>query len=117
MQRSVRIKASLIALLLAGVLTSFALAGRPEGAGHGKGAHPDASVTTTVTVTTTTTTSPPSLVICHPTRSKAHPYVKVDVPADLVWTRVKHGDVVPSATGACPSSGGSKVARVETRGR
>ena len=113
-----RVKAPSIGLFLAGVLTPFALAGRPADAGHGNG-HTDApeTATVTVTVTTTTTTASVPLVICHRQGPKTDPYVKIKVPADLVWTRVKHGDVLPSATGGCPSSDGSNVAKGRKPGR
>jgi hypothetical protein len=107
-------------LFLAGVLTSIALAGKPPGVGHGhghghgvSGSTTDTTTaieTTTVTVTTTTATAPTKLlVLCHRTRSANHPYVKVSVPANAVWTRVKHGDLLPGPNGSCPSSVSAKA--------
>ncbi len=98
-------------LFLAGVLTSLALAAKPPGVGHGHGASgstTEATVTvttTTVTVTTTTAAAPAKLLIlCHRTGSRKHPYVKINVPANAVWMRVKHGDVLPGPSGSCPPS-------------
>jgi len=102
-------------LFLAGVLTSLALAGKPPGVGHGHGHGHGASgstteatvtvTTTTVTVTTTTASGPAKLLLlCHRTGSREHPYVKINVPANAVWTRVKHGDLLPGPSGSCPSS-------------
>jgi hypothetical protein len=102
-------------LFLAGVLTSIALAGKPPGVGHGhghghgvSGSTTDTTTaieTTTVTVTTTTAAAPAKLlVLCHRTGSRKHSYVKIDVPASAVWTRVKHGDLLPGPGGSCPSS-------------
>ena len=108
-----RFTGTAIALFLAGVLTSLALAGKPPGVGHGHGHGASGSTTeatatvttTTVTVTTTTAAAPAKLlVLCHRTGSRKHPYVKIDVPANAVWTRVKHGDLLPGPSGSCPSS-------------
>ena len=102
-------------LFLAGVLTSLALAGRPPGFGHGHGGSgPTAETTTaiettTVTVTTTTASAPTKLlVLCHPTGSREHPYVKLSVPTNAVWTRVKHGDLLPGPSGNCSTSVSTK---------
>ena len=105
-----------MALFLAGVLTSLALATKPPGVGNGHGASgtttdsTTAIETTTVTVTTTTAAATPKLlVLCHRTGSKKHPYVKVSVPTNAVWTRVKHGDLLPGPSGTCPSSLSTKA--------
>ena len=72
--------------------------------------HATAMKTTTVTVTTTTAAAPAKLlVLCHRTGSRKHPYVKIDVPANAVWTRVKHGDLLPGPSGSCPSSISAKA--------
>jgi hypothetical protein len=108
----------IIGLFLAGILASFALAGRPAGRGNDERRGKDSvtsitaglttsSPTTTpvgtiTTVTITTTAQSGSLTLCHRTSSAAHPYLKISVPNDAVWTRVKHGDTLPSAGGACP---------------
>jgi hypothetical protein len=91
MQRAVNLKGVLLAVpMAAGMSTSLALAERP---GNGKGAgHDD----------TTTTTTPANVTLCHRTGSPKHPFVKISVPPDVVWTHVKRGDVLPSASGACP---------------
>jgi len=109
-------------LFLAGGLTSLALAGNPPGVGHGhnhgrgaSGSTTEATVTvttTTVTVTTTTAAAPDKLlVLCHRTGSSKYPYEKVNVPANAVWMRVKHGDLLPGPSGTCPSSVGAKASR------
>jgi hypothetical protein len=114
----VKVTGTAIALFLAGVLTSLALAGKPPGVGNGHDASGSttgsttAIETTTVTVTTTTAAAPAKLlVLCHPTGSRKHPYVKVSVPANAVWTRVKHGDLLPGPSGSCPTSASAKTSR------
>ena len=113
MRRVVRGTGTAIVLFLAGVLTSLALAGKPPGVGQDPRSRrvrihdrsDRRSNTTTVTVTTTTAAAPAKLlVLCHRTGSRKHPYVKIDVPANAVWTRVKHGDLLPGPSGSCPSS-------------
>lgn len=106
----VRLIGTAVAVFLAGLLTSLALAVRPPGVGHGHDASGSTTQTTTVTVTTTTAGIPPKLlVLCHHTSSAKHPYVTVRVPANAVWTRVKHGDLLPEPSGSCPSSASAQA--------
>jgi hypothetical protein len=102
MERGVRLKALLVALSLIGVITALAVAAPPGGKGKGHGA----SVVTT-TVTTTTTVPATRVTLCHLARSRPPRYVPVGVPPDAVWMRVKHGDVLPDASGHCPGPGSS----------
>jgi hypothetical protein len=104
-----KFKGAAIALFLAAVWASFALAGRPPDAGHGKGSSADTSTTTITTTTTVTVTvsTPRFVVLCHRTRSAAHPWVKIKVPTNAVFTHVTHGDALLAARGTCPSSGGA----------
>ena len=91
----------LVVPMAAGMSTSLALAepGNGNGNGNGKGpGHEAATITTTVT----TTTRPAKVTLCHQTGSPRHPFVKIAVPPNAVWTRVKRGDVLPDAHGSCP---------------
>ncbi len=110
-----KVKGAVAALFLAGVWASFALAGRPPDAGHGRDSSGSAAttsettiITTTVTVTTTTAPAPRFLVLCHETGSAAHSWVKIKVPPNAVWTHVSHGDVLLTVRGGCPFAGGTR---------
>ncbi len=110
-----KVKGAVVALFLAGVWASFALAGRPPDAGHGRASSGSAAtaaatiiITTTVTVTTTTAAAPRLIVLCHETGSVAHPWVKIKVPVNAAWPHVSHGDVLPTARGGCPFAGGTR---------
>ena len=46
-------------------------------------------------------TSGKSILICHATHAKKHPYVLVRVAVSSVHARLQHGDVMP-ANGKCP---------------
>ena len=94
-QDPVRLKGLVTALLVAGMLALLALAVLPASNGNSKNS---AAATTTAT----TTTPRGKMTLCHRTGSANHRhYVKINVPTSSVWRHVKHGDVVPSASGAC----------------
>jgi hypothetical protein len=49
----------------------------------------------------TPSTSGKTILICHATHARKHPYVLVRVAVSSVHARLQHGDVMP-ANGTCP---------------
>src|SRR5947207_14920365 len=100
-----KLKVSLLALFVAGLIVSVAIAGpgpdkgKPPGKGNGKNGAPAASSTslstsTSTTGSTTTTTTPSKKVqICHRTHSKKKPWVLITVSRNAVMTHHNHGVV------------------------
>ncbi len=88
--------ALMLALLVAGVASSYALA-------KGK---PGSSTTSTGATTGTTTThgkKQPKLVVCHKS-GKSGRWVKITVATKAAEkAHLKRGDVLPEASGACPA--------------
>lgn len=113
-----KLKALLLTLLVAGFVTSIAVAGPPPGKGKDKGGKPGkksgapaltAATTTTGTTSTTTTTSKGKagkVMLCHRTGSKKHPFVPIVVSRNAVKAHLKHGDLPMPASGGCPTAGG-----------
>jgi hypothetical protein len=101
-----KLKASLVALFVAGLVASVALAGPAPGKGKppGKGKAADtASTTTSGSSTTTTTPSDKKVQVCHRTRSKKKPYRLIRVSKKALKAHLRHGDVLP-VNGTCPGS-------------
>lgn len=103
-----KIKAFFLALFVAGVAASMALASPPPWAHGGKGKHDPAVSTaatgTTGTGTTTTGATGGKVLICHRTHSKKHPYVLISVSVHSAHARGKHKDDLPATGGSCPSA-------------
>ena len=111
-----KLKALLLTLLVAGFVTSMAVAGPPPGKGHDKGdkagkksGAPALTATTTTSGTTTTTTSKGKgkagkVMLCHRTGSKKHPYVPIVVSRNAEKAHLKHGDLPMPASGGCPTT-------------
>jgi hypothetical protein len=115
----VKLKALALALFIAGACASFAVADD----GHGKGKNPTSAGTTTSSSTTgsdtttgsTTTTSSKSkgksgevqankkVTLCRKA-GKSGRFVKISVSKNAVKSDLKHGDVLPDASGKCPAS-------------
>ena len=114
-----KLKVSLLALFVAGLIVSVAIAGPPPGKGkppgkdNGKNGAPAVSSTslststsTTGSTTTTTTPSGKKVQLCHRTHSKKKPWVLITVSRNALKAHLKHGDVLP-VNGLCPSSQGT----------
>ena len=105
-----KLKALVLALFLAGLGASFALAGPPPGKGKNKGA-PVAAADSTSTGTTTTSEpgkgkakqSEMKYWVCHKSGNSGK-YVKLRVSKKSVKAHTKHGDVLPDASGNCPAA-------------
>src|SRR5258708_14949434 len=98
---TVKLKALALALFVAGACTSFAVADD----GHGKGKQ---SATTTSESTTTSATgdqgkqADKKVTLCH-RAGKSGRFVKISVAKSAVKSGLKHGDVLPDASGKCPA--------------
>jgi hypothetical protein len=113
-----KLKALLLTLLVAGFVTSIAVAGPPPGKGHDKGdkagknsGAPALTATTTTTGTSTTTTTTTAkgkkaakVMLCHRTGSKKRPYVAILVSGNAAKAHLRHGDLPMPASGACPTT-------------
>ena len=103
-----KIKAILLALFVAGLATSFAIAAPPPGKGKNKGQTTGSTSGTTATGTTATTTTggeEKKVTLCHKTGSKKKPWVKIKVSKNAVPAHMRHGDMAPGAGGDCPKAG------------
>ena len=103
-----KIKAILLALFVAGLATSFAIAAPPPGKGKNKGQTTGSTSGTTATGTTSTTTTggdEKKVTICHKTGSKKKPWVKIKVSKNALPAHMAHGDKAPGADGDCPKAG------------
>ena len=100
-----KLKASLVALFVAGLVASVALAGPAPGKGKppGKGKADTASTSTSSSSTTTTTPSGKKVQVCHRTRSKKKPYRLIKVSKKALKAHLRHGDVLP-VNGQCPGA-------------
>lgn len=116
-----KLKALALALFVAGACTSFALADNGPGkgkkptpsAGTTTGASTGASTTTTGATTTTSETgdkgkgqakqADKKVTLCHQA-GKSGRFVKISVSKSAVKSGLKHGDVLPDASGKCPAS-------------
>ena len=105
-----KLKILLVAVFVAGLVVSFAIAAPPPGKGHkggkGKGRNAGAAATSTSSTGTTTTTAGKKTLICHRTHSKKKPYHLIRVSTKSVPAHLRHGDVYPT-NGQCPSSVGT----------
>jgi hypothetical protein len=103
-----KLKILLVAVFVAGLVVSFAIAAPPPGKGKGhdkgKGKGRDAGAASTSPAGgTTTSASGKKTLICHRTHSKKKPYHLIWVSNKAVAAHMRHGDVLPS-DGKCPSS-------------
>jgi hypothetical protein len=95
-----KLKAVLLALFVAGFSTSFALAGNGPGKGDGKG---KAAATGSKAAAKPKPKGPAKKVkVCH--RRADGTYGLLQVGAKAAKAHRKHGDVLPSADGACPAA-------------
>ncbi len=110
-----KLKALLLTLLVAGFVTSMAVAGPPPGKGNDKPGKKSgapaltATTTTSGTTTTATTTSKGKgkagkVMLCHRTGSKKHPFVPIVVSRNAEKAHLKHGDLPMPASGGCPTT-------------
>jgi hypothetical protein len=104
-----RLKTVMLALFVAGLSASLAIAGPPAGKGKNKGATTTTTGSTSTTGSTTTTTTETGakhqkVTLCHATGSKQHAYVKITIAASAVAAHMKKGDVSPGADGSCPTA-------------
>ena len=89
-----KLKMLALALFVAGLCASYALAG--NGHGHGNGTATSGKVT-----------------LCHKA-GKSGRYVKITVAAKGATARLKHGDVAPNADGSCPAPAAPTTTAAET---
>jgi hypothetical protein len=120
-----KLKALLLTLLVAGFVTSIAVAGPPPGKGKDKPGKKSgasaltAATTTTGTTSTTTTTSKGKagkVMLCHRTGSKKRPFVPIVVSRNAVKAHLKHGDLPMPASGGCPTTSGGGTTTTTTTG-
>ena len=108
-----KLKALALALFVAGACSSFAVADNGHGKNPIRGGSSTTGSTTTAASTTTsdsTTTSKTGkgnkpdkkVTICHKA-GKSGRYVKISVSKNAVKSDLKHGDVLPDASGNCPA--------------
>ena len=101
-----KVKAALVALFVAGLVASVALAGPAPGKGKppGKG-HESTSAsssTTTTGSTTTTMASGKKVQVCHRSRGTKKPrYRLITISKKALPAHLRHGDVLP-VNGQCP---------------
>jgi hypothetical protein len=105
-----KIKATLLAVFVAGFGASFAVAKPPPGKGHGdkgpgKGRHGGDAATTGSTTSSTAATSDDDkkVLYCHKTGNGR--YVLVRVSKHSAHARGKHKGDLPAVNGACPTAG------------
>ena len=107
-----KLKILLVAVFVAGLVVSFAVAAPPPGKGKGndkgkgKGRNDGAastSASSTSTGGTTTNASGKKTLVCHRTHSKKKPWHLIWVSNKAVPAHLRHGDVLPTG-GQCPSS-------------
>jgi hypothetical protein len=90
-----KLKAIVLALFVAGLGASYALAGPPPGKGKGRDKAAPAAASTT-------TAADKKAWVCHKAGNSGK-YVKVHVSKNAVKARLKHHDVMPDAAGNCPA--------------
>src|SRR5437588_2730871 len=105
-----KLKILLVAVFVAGLVVSFAIAAPPpgkgdKGKGHGKGKGRNDGAASTLTSTggTTTNASGKKTLVCHRTHSKKKPWHLIWVSNHAVPAHLANGDVLPPG-GRGPSS-------------
>ena len=106
-----KIKILFLALFVAGVTASMAIAKPPPGKGN---PHKGGSGDATAAPAASTPSLPASgkVVLCHRTGSKSNPWVRVSVSVKAAAKRMKKGDALAAADGSCagaktkPAGGG-----------
>ena len=100
-----KLKILLVAVFVAGLVASLAIAAPPpgKGKGHGKGKGPGgAASTSTSSGGTTTNASGKKTLVCHRTHSKKKPWHLIWVSNHAVAAHLRHGDMLPT-DGQCAS--------------
>jgi hypothetical protein len=103
-----KLKILLVAVFVAGLVASFAIAAPPpgkgdKGKGHDKGKGRNAGAASTSSGGTTTNASGKKTLVCHRTHSKKKPWHLIWVSNHAVAAHLRHGDVLPT-DGQCSSS-------------
>src|SRR5438445_5360006 len=94
-------KALFLALFVAGLATSIALASPPPGKGHGNGNGKGAASPSSSTTASTTLPSTGKVVLCHRT-GKATKWVRISVSVHAAAKRIAKGDVwLQDPSGTC----------------
>ncbi len=93
-----KLKILLVAVFVAGLIASFAIAAPPpgkghKGQGHGKGRNAGAASTAPGT---TTNASGKKTLVCHRTHSKKKPWHLIWVSNRAVAKHLRHGDMLPT---------------------
>jgi hypothetical protein len=114
-----KLKILFLALFVAGIVASMAVAKPPPGHGNPHGRNGDAGSTAagpTAASTTTTATLPSSgkVVLCHRTGSKNHPWVKISVNVHAARQRLNKGDQLAGADGSCAGAAGTTTTGTTT---
>src|SRR5438034_10360932 len=97
-----KLKILLVAVFVAGLVASFAIAapppgkGKGHGKGHGKGRNAGAASTSTSSGGTTTNASGKKTLVCHRTHSKKKPWHLIWVSNHAVAAHLRHGDMLPT---------------------
>jgi hypothetical protein len=111
-----KLKAITLALFVAGIASSYALADN----GGGKGKKEAAAATTTAATTTSSTNkgkgkakqADKKVTVCHKA-GKSGKFVKISVAKPALKAHLKHGDVLP-VNGTCPSAPPTTTAATTT---
>jgi hypothetical protein len=105
-----KVKTLALALFVAGLTASLALAGGPPpGKGHGNGGAPDPAAGTTAAASVDA-----KVTMCHKTGSKKNPWVKITVSRSSVKAHTRKGDSMPDATGACAAAAAATTTTATT---
>jgi len=93
-----KLKILLVAVFVAGLVASFAIAAPPpgKGKGHGKGKGQNGAASTTSAGGTTTSASGKKTLVCHRTHSKKKPWHLIWVSNHAVAKHLSHGDMLPT---------------------
>jgi hypothetical protein len=97
-----KLKILLVAVFVAGLVASLAIAAPPPGKGkghdkgHGKGRNAGAASTSTSSGGTTTNASGKKTLVCHRTHSKKKPWHLIWVSNHAVAAHLRHGDMLPT---------------------
>jgi hypothetical protein len=99
-RQTMKLKALALALFVAGLVASFALAGPPPGKGNGKA---DKGQAVAAAGASTGTAVDKKYWVCHKAGNSGK-YVKLHVAKKSDKAHLKHGDVLPAADGSCPAA-------------